>query len=63
VKPTVNTQSDFERIRFLGFARHPVFSQKHSVSETGSVSVFRQNEDGQIQFPKRCVFEKILDDG
>jgi hypothetical protein len=43
-----------------------MFSQKHNVSETGSVSVLRWNEDcpfeRRIQFPKRCVLEKILDD-
>jgi hypothetical protein len=35
-----------ERIRFLDFAHRPMLSQKHNVSETWSVSVFRQNEGG-----------------
>jgi hypothetical protein len=30
-----------EKIAFLDFIHHPVFCQKHSVSETGSVSIFR----------------------
>jgi hypothetical protein len=30
-----------ERIRFLDFTHRPVFSHKHNVSATGSVSVFR----------------------
>jgi hypothetical protein len=36
----VETVSVYVAIVFLYFVHHPMFSQKHNVSETGSVSVF-----------------------
>jgi hypothetical protein len=41
-----------------------MFSQKHYVSETGTIkgATFIVPEDGNIQFPKRTVFEKTLND-